>query len=197
MDSQGQRPRQVGGASNNYGGYDYGERGGYGERDRWRNDRETERSGGYAGYGGSDYGRQPPPRSQQRELVPSGTEQSYRSRSRSRERDPSSRGAPRQNGVKTYGPGSRKLEGEKLFNRLFIFFLFGARNAEISSGSDILNVIEKDWDFMTLDSCVPVKVALQLMDTSSLGRAHQYDAFRQTNSELQYALQAIVNGGAT
>lgn len=61
---------------------------------------------------------------------------------------------------------------------------------------DILNVIEKDWDFMTLDSCVPVKVALQLMDTSSLGRAYQYDAFRQTNSELQYALQAIVNGGA-
>lgn len=197
MDSQGQRPRQVGGASNNYGGYDYGERGGYGERDRWRNDREAERSGGYAGYGGSDYGRQPPPRSQQRELAPSGTEQSYRSRSRSRERDPSSRSAPRQNGVKTYGPGTRKLEGEKLLNSLFILFLFGARNAEISSGSDILNVIEKDWDFMTLDSCVPVKVALQLMDTSSLGRAHQYDAFRQTNSELQYALQAIVNGGAT
>lgn len=48
---------------------------------------------------------------------------------------------------------------------------------------------------MTLDSCVPVKVALQLMDTSSLGRAYQYDSFRQTNSELQYALQAIVNGG--
>lgn len=66
---------------------------------------------------------------------------------------------------------------------------------KLGLGSDILNVIEKDWDFMTLDSCVPVKVALQLMDTSSLGRAYQYDAFRQTNSELQYALQAIVNGG--
>lgn len=166
MDSQGQRPRQAGGANNNYGGYDYGERGGYG--DRWRNDREAERSGGYAGYGGSDYGRQPLQRSQQRELAPSGTEHSYRSRSRSRERDPSSRSALRQNGVKNYGSGTRKLE-------------------------DILSVIEKDWDFMTLDSCVPVKVALQLMDTSSLGRAHQYDAFRQTNSELQYALQAIVN----
>lgn len=66
---------------------------------------------------------------------------------------------------------------------------------KLVSVSDILGVIEKDWDFMTLDSCVPVKVALQLMDTSSLGRAHQYGAFQQTNSDLQYALQAIVNGG--
>lgn len=118
MDGQGPRPRQGGGATNNYGGYDYGERAGYGERDRRRNDREAERPGGYGGYGGSEYGRdarQPPPRPQQRELAPGGTEQSYRgdrSQERSRERDPS-RGAPRQNGVKGYGPGTRNLEGER------------------------------------------------------------------------------------
>jgi len=47
---------------------------------------------------------------------------------------------------------------------------------------------------MTLDSCVPVKVALQLMDTSSLGRAYQYDSYRQTHNQLQHALQSIVNG---
>ncbi|CAZ79734.1 unnamed protein product [Tuber melanosporum] len=46
---------------------------------------------------------------------------------------------------------------------------------------------------MTLDSCVPVKVALQLMDTSSLGRAYQYDSYQQTHNQLQHALQSIVN----
>ncbi|PWW71896.1 hypothetical protein C7212DRAFT_354840 [Tuber magnatum] len=46
---------------------------------------------------------------------------------------------------------------------------------------------------MTLDSCVPVKAALQLMDTSSLGRAYQYDSYRQIHNQLQRALQSIVN----
>lgn len=119
MDGQGPRPRQGGGATNNYGGYDYGERAG--DRDRRRNDREVEKPGSYGSYGGSDYGRdarQPPPRSQQRDLAPSGTEQGYRkdrSRERSRERDPS-RNPPRQNGVKGYGPGTRNLEGERKLN---------------------------------------------------------------------------------
>lgn len=46
------------------------------------------------------------------------------------------------------------------------------------------------------DTCIPVKVALQLMDTSSLGLARQYPGFRETHRDLQYALQAIVNGMA-
>ena len=44
------------------------------------------------------------------------------------------------------------------------------------------------------DDCIPVKVALDLMDTSSLGRAHMYDSFKYTHQELQQALQSIVNG---
>jgi hypothetical protein len=44
------------------------------------------------------------------------------------------------------------------------------------------------------EECVPVKVALQLMDTSSLGKANQYNNFRETHRDLQHALQAIVNG---
>ncbi|KAF8477397.1 Sec8 exocyst complex component-specific domain-containing protein [Kalaharituber pfeilii] len=43
------------------------------------------------------------------------------------------------------------------------------------------------------DNCVPVKVALELMDTSSLGRAHMYESFKYTHKELQQALQSIVN----
>lgn len=44
------------------------------------------------------------------------------------------------------------------------------------------------------EECVPVKIALQLMDTSSLGMARKYPDFKETHQDLQYALQAIVNG---
>ena len=37
-------------------------------------------------------------------------------------------------------------------------------------------------------------MALQLMDTSSLGMASKYTSFKETHRDLQYALQAIVNG---
>ena len=42
--------------------------------------------------------------------------------------------------------------------------------------------------------CVPVHVALQLMDHSSLGRGNDYSDFQQTSEVLQTALKAIVNG---
>lgn len=46
---------------------------------------------------------------------------------------------------------------------------------------------------MAQDKCVPVQVALQLMDDSSVGRAHQYKQFQETHMQLQRALKAIVN----
>jgi exocyst complex component 4 len=46
---------------------------------------------------------------------------------------------------------------------------------------------------MAQDNCMPVKVALELMDSSSLGRAHQYEEFQRTHKQLQRALKAIVN----
>lgn len=55
-------------------------------------------------------------------------------------------------------------------------------------------MIDREWDFMTDDNCIPVKVALELMDTSSLGLAHRYDGFKRMHHELQHALKAIVNG---
>ncbi|PSK56543.1 hypothetical protein B9Z65_6167 [Elsinoe australis] len=67
-------------------------------------------------------------------------------------------------------------------------FSESARNVE-----DILRYIEQQWGFMSSDSCIPVKVALQLMDQSSLGLADQFDSFRQVHQQLQSALKAIVN----
>lgn len=68
-----------------------------------------------------------------------------------------------------YGPGSQRIE-------------------------EVLKYIEQKWDFMTKDQCVPIEVALKLMDSSSLGLANQAGQFRQTHDELQQALKGIVNG---
>lgn len=72
-------------------------------------------------------------------------------------------------GANNYGPGSQRIE-------------------------DVLQYIRQNWDFMTQDQCVPIEVALKLMDSSSLGLASQYGQFRTTHQELQQALKAIVNG---
>ncbi len=57
----------------------------------------------------------------------------------------------------------------------------------------VLDHIGQHWDFMTRDDCVPVHVALQLMDYSSLGRGNDYQDFQKTNKNLQKALKTIVN----
>lgn len=46
---------------------------------------------------------------------------------------------------------------------------------------------------MTQDRCVPVQVALQLLDDSSLGLARKYNEFQDAQQQLQTALRAIVN----
>ncbi|KAF2093927.1 hypothetical protein NA57DRAFT_68942 [Rhizodiscina lignyota] len=58
---------------------------------------------------------------------------------------------------------------------------------------DILQYIQRDWDFMSSEQCVPVQIALQLMDSSSLGLAHRLGEFQDTHQQLQSALKAIVN----
>jgi exocyst complex component 4 len=65
--------------------------------------------------------------------------------------------------------------------------------ANMSRIEDVLQFIQQEWDFMTLDECVPVQVALQLMDPSSLGRADRYNEFQQTHTQLQRSLKSIVN----
>ncbi|CAI6333248.1 unnamed protein product [Periconia digitata] len=67
-----------------------------------------------------------------------------------------------------FGPGSQRME-------------------------EILQTIQQNFDFMTNDKCVPIEVALKLMDSSSLGLANQYDMFQGTHHDLQRALKTIVN----
>ncbi|GAB7362187.1 hypothetical protein MBLNU230_g2213t1 [Neophaeotheca triangularis] len=62
-----------------------------------------------------------------------------------------------------------------------------------SQVEEILRYIEQQWSFMASDSCIPIKVALQLMDESSLGLADQYDQFQEVHQQLQNALKVIVN----
>ena len=58
---------------------------------------------------------------------------------------------------------------------------------------DVLKYIQSEWSFMGSDDCIPVQVALQLMDTSSLGLANKEGDFQQTQEDLQKALKTIVN----
>ncbi|EMC97031.1 hypothetical protein BAUCODRAFT_138412 [Baudoinia panamericana UAMH 10762] len=67
---------------------------------------------------------------------------------------------------------------------------YGARGGEVE---EILRYISQHWSFMASDGCIPVKVALQLMDPSSLGLADQYDQFQDVHQQLQNALKVIVN----
>jgi exocyst complex component 4 len=46
---------------------------------------------------------------------------------------------------------------------------------------------------MCQDECVPVQLALQLLDNSSVGRAHDYRKFQQTHNYLQNSLKNIVH----
>lgn len=58
---------------------------------------------------------------------------------------------------------------------------------------EILEYIQRDWDFMTDEKCVPVTVALKLLDSSSLGLANRYGQFTSTHQQLQSSLKGIVN----
>ena len=58
---------------------------------------------------------------------------------------------------------------------------------------EILRYIDQQWSFMASNSCIPIKVALQLMDPSSLGLADQYEQFQEVHEQLQNALKVIVN----
>lgn len=58
---------------------------------------------------------------------------------------------------------------------------------------DILRYIDREWNFMAGNQCIPVQVALQLLDDSSLGLASRADEFRETQKRLQEALRGVVN----
>lgn len=63
----------------------------------------------------------------------------------------------------------------------------------VKSMDEILKHIQSDWKNMEGDECVPVKVALQLMDPSSLGLGDKEPDFSDTHVDLQKSLKKVVN----
>ena len=136
------------------------------------------RAGGYGGFGGDGSLAVPEPEPQPlfrrrgtddstgRLFAAGGHDTSDYDTSRSRER----RGGRVENNTRPQasGSGGKQIEG-------------------------VLDHINENWDVLTRDDCVPVHVALQLMDYSSLGRGNDYQDFQRTNRHLQKALKAIVN----
>ena len=58
---------------------------------------------------------------------------------------------------------------------------------------EIMRHIQNNWRTMEGDECIPVKVALQLMDPSSLGLADKEPDFADTHIDLQKSLKSVVN----
>ncbi|KAL4817111.1 hypothetical protein BDW67DRAFT_175036 [Aspergillus spinulosporus] len=69
----------------------------------------------------------------------------------------------------------------------------GANVGGSQAVEDVLQSIQREWDFVATDDCVPVQVALQLMDTSTLGKAEREPDFLNVHQKIQQTLKAIVN----
>ncbi|KAG7119569.1 exocyst complex component sec8 like protein [Verticillium longisporum] len=59
--------------------------------------------------------------------------------------------------------------------------------------AQVLELIKREWPSMCQTDCIPVQLALQLLDTSSVGRAHEYRNFQETHDYLQSSLKGIVH----
>jgi exocyst complex component 4 len=71
-----------------------------------------------------------------------------------------------------------------------------ARRSETSSDRQIgqvADLIKREWPAMSETDSVPVQLGLQLLDTSSVGRAHEYRDFQKTHEYLQSSLKSIVH----
>ncbi|OAQ64812.1 exocyst complex component Sec8 [Pochonia chlamydosporia 170] len=71
-----------------------------------------------------------------------------------------------------------------------------ARIQETSAERQITQVLEhirSEWPSMCENDSIPVQLALQLLDSSSVGRAHEYRKFQETHSYLQDSLKNIVH----
>ena len=71
-----------------------------------------------------------------------------------------------------------------------------SRVQETSAERQITQVqehIRSEWPSMCDADCVPVQLSLQLLDPSSVGRAHEYRKFQETHAYLQDSLKNIVH----
>ena len=86
--------------------------------------------------------------------------------------------------------GSRSRDKAKLGHDMSRLHGGGPGGKQID---DVLAHVNANWETMTREDCVPVHVALQLLDYSSLGRGNDYQDFQRTSRYLQKALKSIVN----
>ncbi len=168
--------------------YSNGYTNGYGSN-RYEDSRQEEepaggrgqrRAGGYGGFGGYQENSlsvptEPEP---QPSLLRRGTDESTGRLFAAGGRDTDDYDTSRSRERSGHGQDSSRLDGS------------GSGGKQIEG---VLDHINGNWDVLTRDDCVPVHVALQLMDYSSLGRGNDYQDFQRTNRHLQKALKAIVN----
>lgn len=147
-----------------------------GERARER------RPGGYGAMSRDEGRPRQPSGDSDRDRRPSG----YTSNSREEEAPQVTRPTSLERSQARRRSGERQLGGSR--NRSGTGYGPGSQRIE-----EVLQYIQQNWPYMTQDQCVPIEVALKLMDASSLGLANQSGQFRQTHRELQQALKAIVN----
>ncbi|KAF9894046.1 hypothetical protein FE257_009019 [Aspergillus nanangensis] len=170
------------GNTNNLGVNGYG--GGGGSRER--------RPGGYGGFypEESQQPSLPPTRSPERPRERWDRDREYSSsRSRTRDREPQAESRP---------PPSR--DGRAHEEASWLASRSQERTPRATTGAvgpqaveDVLQSIQHDWDFVASDDCVPVQVALQLMDTSTLGKADREPDFIHMRDRIQKTLKSVVN----
>lgn len=59
--------------------------------------------------------------------------------------------------------------------------------------AEVLEHVKEDWPAMCEADCIPASLALQLLDNSSVGRAHEYPKFQEMHQYLQDSLKGIVH----
>ncbi|ORY71737.1 Sec8 exocyst complex component-specific domain-containing protein [Pseudomassariella vexata] len=59
--------------------------------------------------------------------------------------------------------------------------------------AQVLEHVRAEWPAMCETDCIPASMALQLLDNSSVGRAHEYRKFQKTHQYLQDALKGLVH----
>ncbi|KAM5444703.1 exocyst subunit [Microsporum ferrugineum] len=145
------------------------------------------REGRAGGYGGTSYLESPSPGDSMEQLSP---QVSMRSRGRDIDDGPSWGGHRDESRFRS---SERQRREENARQRSVSR---SGRGPEIKGAEEIdgvVQIIEDEWEFMADSECIPVQVGLQLMDTSTLGRADREPEFIQIYQRIQQALRSVVN----
>ncbi|KAK6071651.1 exocyst complex component sec8 [Seiridium cupressi] len=59
--------------------------------------------------------------------------------------------------------------------------------------AEVLERVKEDWPALCEPDCIPASLALQLLDSSSVGRAREYPNFQEMHQYLQDSLKGIVH----